>query len=205
MSIARIAFLFAFLVSCHLPVWAESPEGWLRRWNSEKGRAIKLTKENTLFKQADADLFVGLTSVGFRQSDGRYTLGRVIWAGKDWSPLAGMGAILKDSKFDTLDDAQRLDLFLTLVSQIQGSLGITPYEGEPSRQKHRPMPIYGERGADGSHRFVVWYSLFPSNRETSEWRKILYFVSPDGSSVKARTLSTYHPEAERLRGFPKRP
>lgn len=185
--------------------WAETPEGWLRRWNSEPGREGKLTMENVVFKASEDGIFSGLTAVGFRQSDGRLTLGRVIWKSQALSPLEGMGAALRDSGFPDADDATREQIFFDLTNALQGSLGIVPYQGEPARQKDRPVPLFGERGTDGSHRFVVWYSLLPPNRESREWRKVLYFVSADGSAVRARTLATYHPKGEGLRGFPEIP
>lgn len=184
--------------------WSETPEGWLRRWNNEPGREIKLTSENVVFKESKSELFPGLTAVGFRQSDGRFSLGRVIWNSTAMSPLQGMGAALVKAGFAEADDQAREEIFLTLISELQGSLGTIPYQGEPSRQKDRPVPIYGERSSDGSHRFVVWYSLLPPDRESREWRKVLYFISGDGATVKARTLATYHPKAERLRGFPEK-
>lgn len=199
------ALAVGLMLSLFQSGWSENHNDWLRRLNAESGREVKLSKDDVMFQDADKELFPGLIAIGFRRSDGRYTLGRVIWKGKALSPLAGVGAVLKDGDFASLDDEARRDLFLTLLTQIQGKLGVIPYEGEPSQTKGRPVPIVGERGTDGGHRFLVWYSLFPSNREVREWRHVLYFVSPDGSTVKARTLATYHPKAERLKGFPETP
>ena len=38
--------------------------------------------------------------------------------------------------------------------------------------------------------------------EEGEWREVLYYVSPDGKTVRVRTLDSHFPVSERLNGFP---
>jgi hypothetical protein len=200
-----------FLLSCLLALslsttaLAQDTQSWLSLLNAEPGREQKLTEKDVLFKPASDPRFSGVVAVGFRQSDGSYSLGSVIWQGKLWRPLVAFANILRSQGFVEADDSARQELFLSLLEQIHGSLGIHPYTGEKSRQENRPQPITGQRQVDGKHRFLVWFWVEPGHREGAEWRQVRYVVSMEEPAVTVKTLQTFHPVAERLRGFPSTP
>lgn len=183
---------------------AQPTTDWIQRWNREEGREIELKTEDVLFKASTLEQFNGLQAVGFLQSDGTFPLGRLIWKGTAYSPLKGLGQVLTEHGFSQLSEADRSELFLSLLQQSYGLLGTRVYTGARMHQDlgARPEPLRSNQGADGSHRFQVWFYEFPSTAEEGEWREVLYYVSADGATVKARTLGTYHPQGENLRGFP---
>jgi hypothetical protein len=197
-----LAFAIALFLSLVLAAPAQSPEAWLALLNAQPGREQKLTQSDVVFRPAVAEGFTDLVSAGFRQSDGTFALGCLIWQGKVWSPLSGYAQILQQKGFAEATDEERAQLFLSLLEQSNALLGIFPYSGGPSREENRPQPISGYRQVDGQHRFVVWFGEEPGTREGPEWRQVLYLISMVEPSVQARTLSTFHPVAEGLRGFP---
>lgn len=192
----------AVLLLLTLSVQAESPSTWLDLLNAQPGRAQPLTQNGVRFSASDATPFEGLVAAGFRQSDGSYTLGSLIWQGKVWSPLAGMAQVLSEKGFAEADDSSRLELFLALLQSCNGGLGIHVYNGKLSREENRPQPLSGSRQADGQHRFVVWFCEEPGTREGPEWRQVIYLINPEVPAIKARTVATYHPAPEGLRDFP---
>lgn len=197
----HISALFLVL-SLNLGACADETSKWVNRWNAEPGRQTKLKADQVILKAADSEALSGLWAAGFRQTDGEYVLGRLVWKDKSWSPLRGFAQVLSDSDFPNLDDGAREALFLSLLKNTYGKLGTLPYTGKASRHRNRPKPIVGVRGLDGSHRFQVWFYDSPVKKEGGEWREVLYFVSADAKTLKARTLGSYHPIAERLRDFP---
>jgi hypothetical protein len=199
--------LFAGLLalSLSLTALAESTSGWLHLLNAEPGRQQPLTAQDVVFRPAQGDGFEQLVAAGFRQSDGSLSLGSLIWKGKVYNPLQGYAQILSEMGFAEASDPGRLELFLKVLKHSNDALGIHPYSETGSREDNRPKPPVGSRQADGQHRFVIWFWVEPGNREGPEWRQVLYLVSADGASVRARTLQTYHPDAEGLRGFPTTP
>lgn len=202
MTIRKVLITTIIICSTLAPCFADKKSDLLNQWNAEKGRERKLEADEVLIKESDSAPLAGLVAAGFRQSDGGYALGRVIWKGQTLTPLRAFGAVLKDKGFATLEDADRRTLFLALLQATYGSLGTKPYTGEPSKRKDRPWPIVGLRSVDNSHRFQVWFCELPLKKEDGEWREVLYTVSSDGSEVRARTLGSYHPAGERLRDFP---
>ena len=181
---------------------ADGPKSWLSLLNAEPGREQPLTETEVVFRPSASAEFPGLVAAGFPQSDGTLVLGSLIWDGKVFSPLAGYGSILKEKGFLDASDQQRAALFLAMLRQTNATLGIHPYNGAKSREEGRPQPLSGFRQVDGQHRFVVWYCEEPGTREGPEWRQVIYLVNADATVVRARTLGTYHPEAENLPGFP---
>lgn len=177
---------------------------WVDRWNLEEGREVKLKVEDVLVKSAEGDAFGGLQVAGFVQSDGTFPMGKVMWRGESFSPLSGFGRVLAETGFAEMDDQSRETHFLRLLQQTYGLLGTKVYTGTAMRQTEgaRPEPIRASRGADGSHRFQVWFYELPVKSEEGEWREVLYHVSPDGKTVRARTIHSYFPISERLKGFP---
>lgn len=178
---------------------------WLRLLNAESGRSQKLVAEQVLFGPATSDQFPGLVSVGYRQSDGTFTLGSLIWEGKVWSPMAGYAHILNRLGYAEADDAARNEMFLSLLKQSNEPLGIHPYTGTASREEDRPRPPSSSRQIDGQQRVELWFWKEPGDREGVEWRRVLYLVNLAEGRVKVRTLGTFYPEAEKLRGFPSSP
>ena len=202
-NIVKLIVLSGLLVTMtSLPCLADSTQAWVQRWNSEAGRGLKLKLEDVILKESQAPELSGLAVAGFRNTDGSYVLGRVIWANQSWSPLQGFGKVLNSKKFSTLDDAARNMLFETLLQQSYGLLGTKVFTMEGPSKKDRPKAPLGVRGVNDSHRYKVWYYKFPVNAEEGEWREVLYTVSPDGSIVRATNLGAYHPISERLDGFP---
>lgn len=200
-------------VFCLIALWlavglasasAQDASVWVGRWNKEEGREFKLNVEDVLVKSAGGDVFGGLQVAGFAQSDGTFPLGKVMWKGESFSPLTGFGKILSETGFVEMDDPSREAHFLRLLQQTYGLLGTRVYTGKPMRQTEgaRPEPLRATRGADGSHRFQVWFYEFPVKSEEGEWREVLYYVSPDGKTVRVRTLDSHFPVSERLNGFP---
>ena len=182
---------------------ADQKSEWLRRWNQESGNAITYKAEDVILKESHSDTFPGLLAAGFRQSDGGFSLGRVVWKSKSYTPLKAFGVVLSDLGFADMSDSERRALFTGLLQQTYGAVGIRPYTGPPSKRKDRPWPVVDLRGPDDSHRFQVWYYDLSLSQEEGEWREVVYVVSADGSQVKARTLGSHHPAAERLRDFPR--
>ncbi|HIB66689.1 MAG TPA: hypothetical protein EYO33_16635 [Phycisphaerales bacterium] len=187
---------------CSAPALSDNKADLIRRWNLEKDRTIKLTPETVLIRESKAERFPGLLVAGFKQSDGTYSLGRIVWRSQTFTPLKGFGQILADSGFQDLDDAERRRLFLELLQQTYGVLGTKPYTGKASRRANRPRPMADMRLPTDGHRFQVWFYDYPVTTEEGEWREVLYTVSPDGNQVKAHMLGSYHPLGERLRDFP---
>jgi len=200
--IRTLILSFLCLAVSLLPACADQKSDWLKRWNSEREQAFQLKAEDVVFKESTDPRLKGLAAVGIRQSDGGFSLSQIIWRGSIETPLRGFGQVLSDLDFSTLDDQERRSLFLSLLQQTYGAIGHKPFTGPPSRSSERPVPILELRGPDGSHRFQVWFCELPINTEDAEWREVMYSVSADGSSVKARTLGSYRPIGERLRGFP---
>jgi hypothetical protein len=205
----KVKFLQCCLVCLGLlaalsPLAAEPASEWVRRWNAEEGREAPLRLEDLVVKTSQDPMLEGLQVAGFRQSDGTFPLGKLMWKGKALSPLQGLGQVLADLNFSDMSDAERQGNFLTLLQESYGLLGTRVYTGKAmsSRGEPRPEPIRSIRGADDSHRFQVWFYEFPVDLEEGEWREVLYQVSQDGSTVKARTLGVYAPRGERLTGFP---
>lgn len=194
-------FLF-FLTVC--PTSAQPASEWLRRWNSEEGREEKLQESDVLFKESRAAEFETLQVAGFRQTDGTFPLGRLIWRGETYSTLNGLAAVLSDKGFSDMSDAEREAIFLSLLQQTYGLLGTKVYTGKPmsDRGEPRPQPLRAMRNVDDSHRFQVWFYEFPVTTEEGEWREVLYFVTKDGHTVRAQSLGAYYPKGERLNGFP---
>lgn len=179
------------------------PASWLNLLNSDgKGRSVKLTEKDVVFAPCAETRFGEMVAVGYRQTDGTLTLGSLIWQGKVWSPMAGYAAILRQASFAEAKDEERKELFLSLLRATNEPLGIWTYRGQASREEDRPQPPATFRQVDGQHRFVVWYCEEPGLREGPEWRRVLYLVDASVPSVQARTLSSFHPVAEGLRGFP---
>lgn len=204
-SLKKLAFASSALIltfALATPVGADPKENWVNRWNQKSDSSFRIKAEDTLFKASTSEQFPGLFVAGFRQSDQNYTLGKVIWKGQDYSPLAGLAAVLKDLGFSEMSDDERHATFLALLQETYGAVGLRPYTGEPSKKEDRPVPIQGSRSVDNSHKFQVWLYKFPLASEEGEWRKILFFVAPDGSRVQTKTLGTHSPKAERLRDFP---
>ena len=201
----KIIYLLAFWLCVGLhAASAQDVSEWVRRWNREDGRETKLKAEDVVVKSAQGEGLEQLQVAGFRQSDGTFPLGKVMWNGQSFSPLSGFGQVLDALGFAAMDDQAREKCFLALLQQSYGLLGTKVYTGEAMRQLEgdRPQPIRQIRGADGSHRFQVWFYEFPVMTEEGEWREVLYFISPDAKTVRARTLGSYFPVGERLRGFP---
>lgn len=196
----RLACALVLLLA--VAVGAEGRQSWLSLLNAEPGREQKLTEADVVFRVSTSPDFPGLVAVGFPQSDGTLVLGSLIWKGKVWTPLAGYADILSEKGFASATDDERAALFLSLLRQTNAPLGIHPYNGAKSREENLPQPLAGFRQVDGQHRFVVWYCEEPGNREGPEWREVLYLVNPGAPSIRVRTLNTYHPQAENLRGFP---
>lgn len=186
---------------CVSPLSADPAEEWVRKWNTEEGREVKLKAEDLLLKTTSEGPMSGLVACGFKQTDGTFLLGRLVWREKSFSPLQGFGEILSELGFSEMTDAQRVETFLSLLQNTYGKLGTKAYTG-PQGKVNRPKPITQLRGPDDSHRFQVWFYVQPVSAEGGEWREVLYFVSRDGQQVKARTLATYYPEGERLTDFP---
>jgi hypothetical protein len=186
------------------PSAAQSATEWLRLWNAQEGRETELRAEDVLFKASQNPRLEGLQVAGFRQSDGTFPMGRLMWKGEAYSPLAGTGQVLSDLGFAEASDSERKETFLTLLQQSYGLLGTKVYTGKAMRSYSgsRPEPLRSIRGADDSHRFQVWFYEFPAKAEEGEWREVLYHVSADGRTVKARTIGVFFPRGERLRGFP---
>ena len=184
-----------------LPLNAEPAEEWVRKWNKEEGRDSKLRAEDLLLKRTSEGQLSGLIACGFKQTDGTFLLGRLVWKDTTYSPLQGFAEILQDFEFSEMTDQERTDVFLSVLQSTLGKLGTKPYTG-PAGRENRPRPITQVRGPDDSHRFQVWFYVQPVSAEGGEWREVLYYVSRDGTQVKARTLATYHPEGERLPDFP---
>lgn len=199
----RWSTLLIFLV-IFIPATAQPAAEWARRWNSEDGRERPLRAEDLLVKTSQNPMLEGLQVAGFLQSDGTFPMGRVMWRGETYSPLQGLGQVLTDIGFADMSDSERKDAFLAVLQQSYGVLGTRAYTGKamPTRGEPRPEPMRSMRGADGSHRFQVWFYEFPVKLEEGEWREVLYFVSPDGRTIKPRTLGVYQPMGERLNGFP---
>ena len=191
-----------FVVFLTLSAWAEPPAEWLRRWNGEEGRETQLKAEDVEFRSSENELFPGLQVAGFRQTDGTAPLGRIMWKGSAYSPLQGLGVVLDDVGFASMEDEAREKVFLSLLQETHGLLGTNVYTGSPMREVTRPSPLRGMRAPDESHRFQVWFYVFPVKAEEGEWREVLYYIARDGKTVRARTLATYRPVAERLNGFP---
>lgn len=179
------------------------PSRWLQKWNQQADPSFQIKPENLLLKESTSDLFPGLWVAGIKQSDGSYTLSKIIWKDKDYTPLAGLGAVLSDLSYADLDDQHRKDLFLKLLQETYGSIGLKPYTGKSCRADNRPEPILGMRAPDDSQRFQVWLYKVPIRNEEGEWREVLFILSPDGSQISSKTLNSFYPEAERLRDFPK--
>lgn len=201
-NLSRTILAFTAALTLTQAGTADPSDTWVRRWNAEPGREIKLEQSELLFKESDNPKLSQLIAAGFQQSDGSYSLGRIIWGDESYTPLTGFGVVLSDLNFASLSDQERTSLFLGLLQETYGSLGTKPYTGPTVRATDRPRPLVGLRGPDDSHRFQVWYYEFPVQAEEGEWREVLYVVSPDGKDLKARTLGAYHPVAERLRDFP---
>lgn len=199
----RLACAFALFLST--VAMAQESRAWLDLLNAEAGRKHKLSEKEVVFRPSTDERYAGLVAAGFRQSDGSLSLGSVIWDGKVWSPLAAYAQILRSTGFAEADDQTRSELFVTMLQQSNAGLGIHPYVGEKSREENRPQPVTGQRQADGKHRFVVWFYADPGNREGPEWRQVLYVISMEEPAVFAKTLQTFHPVAEGLRGFPSQP
>lgn len=200
---------FVYIIALWLAVGctavsAQDASVWVGRWNLEEGREFKLKVEDVLVKSAEGDAFVGLQVAGFAQSDGTFPIGKLMWGGESYSPLTGFAKVLSETGFGDMDDRAREDHFLELLQQTYGLLGTRVYTGKAMRQTDgaRPEPIRASRGADGSHRFQVWFYEFPVKNEEGEWREVLYYVSPDGTTVRVRTIDSYFPVSERLNGFP---
>jgi hypothetical protein len=198
----HFALAGALLALTLTAVNADQKAEWLRIWNSTTGREIQLKAEDVLLKECEKEPLAGLVAAGIRQSDGSFTLAQVVWKSEASTPLLGFGRVLSDLNFQDLDDQTRRATFLLLLQETYGAVGTKPYTGPPSREQDRPSPMRGLRGPDDSHRFQVWYYDVPIQTEGGEWREVLYSVSPDGTSIRSRTLGTYFPLAERLRGFP---
>lgn len=184
------------------PVGADPKEDWVRRWNRETDSSLKIKIEDTILKQSSSEQFPGLWVAGFRQSDQSFALGKVIWKGKDYTPLAGFGIILNDLGFAEMTDEQRANAFLGLLRETYGTVGIKPYTGTPSKERNRPVPLRSQRGPDGSHRFQVWMYKFPIQAEEGEWRELMFFVNSDGTQVRSKNLNSFSPKGERLESFP---
>ena len=185
-----------------VPAFADGTQSWLSLLNAAPGREQPLTATDVVFRPSSSSEFPGLVAAGFPQSDGTLVLGSLIWEGKVWTPLAGYANILRGKGFVEANDEQRAALFLALLRQTNVPLGIHPYNGAKSREEGLPQPLAGFRQADLQHRFVVWYCEEPGNREGPEWREVIYLVNADATAVRARTVGTYHPLVENLRGFP---
>lgn len=201
MSYIKPTLLIVIFTLLLAPLSADTPDEWLRRWNREPGRSTPLTSATVLFENSDSRLFPGLVAVGFRQSDGTFPLGRLIWNGKAYTPLAGFEEVLRDVGFAGQDDAERERTFLTLLQQTYGKLGVKPYTAKAIRQADRPRPLIATRGPANIHRFRVWFYNFPAETLAGEWREVFYVVAADGG-VRARTLNSFRPESEGLKGFP---
>ena len=201
--IPKTLLLLSLLPTLSSTALADQKSDWLRRWNNEAGNAVQYKAEDVILKESRAERMPSLFAAGFRQSDSGFTLGRVIWKQQSYTPLSGFAAVLQDFDFANLSDGERRELFLELLQQTYGAVGIKPYTGSASKRKDRPWPIVDLRGPDDSHRFQVWYFDMPIDKEEGEWREVVYVVSPDGSKVKARTLGSYYPGSEKLRGFPR--
>ena len=195
--------LVALLLLTPLPSLADVGSTWLRRWNSEPDRKQKLKESHVLFKASKDASLQDLLAVGFKQTDGSFLLGRVIWREKAYYPLAGFAQVLSDKNFTTQSDQEREATFLTLLQQTYGLLGTKVFTGSPLSRYDRPQRIVGNRGPDDSHRFQVWFYKFPLQTESGEWREVLYSVSADGKKVRSKTLGSYRPTAEKLRSFPR--
>ncbi len=182
---------------------AAQPASWLNLLNSDgSGRSVKLTEKDVVFAPSAETRFGDVVAVGYRQTDGTLTLGSLIWQGKVWSPMAGYAAILRQANFSEANDEERRELFLSLLRTTNEPLGIWIYRGRASREEDRPQPPAAFRQVDGQHRFVVWCCKEPGQREGPEWRRVLYLLDTSAPSVQARTLSSFHPVAEGLKGFP---
>lgn len=194
--------LIPLLLLLTLSANAESSEKWLELLNSGRDKKYSLKPADVSFQPSETEGFEGLVAVGFRQSDGTFNLGSLIWEGKVWTPLAGWAHILQQKGFADADDETRSALFVELMRQSHEKLGIHPYNGRASYEENRPRPVTGSRQADGQHRFVVWFCEEPGNREGPEWRQVVYVVNMQTPLIRVRTLATYHPVPEGLRDFP---
>ena len=196
------ALILALVLAVTPLALAKSPSQWIKIWNRDRGRSVPLDIESLLFKDSTSEMLPGMSSVGFLQSDGTYVFGKLIWKERSYSPLSGFAKILRDQKFSELSDEKKQGLFLELLQQSYGQLGTEPYIGSPSKKEDRPQPMFGVASKNGSHRFQVWLMHEAGEREGTEWRRVIFFISPGAKSVKTRTLKTYHPTAENLKGFP---
>ncbi len=201
-SIKSSLLCFLLFQLALLPAWSQGSEQWLRILNAQSGRDKPLTEKDVLFCPAESGELSSLVAVGYLQSDGSHVLGSILWQGKAWAPLAGYAQVLKSLDFANKDDEERKQIFWTLLSAANLGLGIHPYDGEKSREIHRPQPISSRSSSNGTHQFKVWFYEEAGAREGPEWREVIYFVSADGEQVKARTLQTFHPLVEGLVDFP---
>ena len=94
---------------------ADQKSEWLRRWNQESGNAITYKAEDVILKESHSDTFPGLLAAGFRQSDGGFSLGRVVWKSKSYTPLKAFGVVLSDLGFADMSDSERRALFTGLL------------------------------------------------------------------------------------------
>ncbi len=195
----------ALCLSFPLAAQAQGPSDWLRLINSEEGRTEKLGENQVLFAPSQSEAFPGLVAVGYRQSDETYTLGSLIWEGKVWTPMAGYARILKSLGYQDADDAGRDSLFLGLLRECNAPLGVHLYAGPAAKEADRPAPPSGQRQLDGQQRATVWFWKEPGAREGVEWRQVFYQIDLREDRVKVKTLGTYYPETEGLRGFPSSP
>ena len=204
----KIDFLTRSVLSCCLVLTLThgafaDPTTWLSLLNSDgAGREIKLTEKDVVFAPTASPRFGDLVSVGYRQTDGTLLLGNIIVDGKVWSPLTGYVPLLEKAGFAEADDKHRQELFVELLRQTNEPLGTWVYEGKRGREESLPAPPAGYRQSDGQQRFVVWFCEEPGQREGPEWRRVLYLIDAQVKSIQVRTLGTFHPDAEGLRGYP---
>ncbi len=180
-----------------------NPATWLGLLNSNgAGREVKLSEKDVAFATTSSPRYGEIVSVGYRQTDGTLLLGNLIVDGKVASPLAGYAEMLKKAGFAEAEESLRRELFIELLKQTNESLGTWVYEGERGREDNLPSPPASYRQSDGQQRFVIWLCEEPGQREGPEWRRVLYLVDAQATSIQARTLGTFHPAAEGLKGFP---
>lgn len=201
-SFVSLLYLVLVLQVAVLPAWSEGTSEWLRVLNAQPGREQPLTEKDVVFYPAEPEGLPDFVAVGYPQSDGSQVLGTILWQGKAWPPLAAYAQVLQSSDFANKSEEERRQLFVSLLSAANLGLGIQPYDGERSREVNRPQPVALRSFSDGTDQFTVWFYEEASAREGSEWREVIYFVSPKADLVKARTVQTYHPLAEGLTDFP---
>jgi hypothetical protein len=200
----KLGMTLALALCLSLPLTAQAGGSaeWLRLLNAESGRTQPLVESQVRFAPVTSEMFPGLVAVGYRQSDETYTLGSLIWEGKAWSPMQGYARILDSLGFREADDARRQELFSSLLQNSNAPLGVHLYDGKASREADRPAPMSSQRQIDGQQRVTAWFWKEPGAREGVEWRQVFYQIDPAAGRVKVKTLGTYYPDSEGLRGFP---